>query len=76
MIDRNNYTPFKSVNIAESKQITVEVDRSDLIYIDRLLESAYAIIEAVSKEGDEDDSLMLELDEVSALVKSYLHRKG
>lgn len=57
-------------------QIQVAVDRSDLIYLNRVLDSAYSIIEAVAAEGDEDDSLILELDEISAIVKEYLNRKG
>lgn len=65
MIDR------KEINA----QIQVAVDRSDLIYLNRVLDSAYSIIEAVAAEGDEDDSLILELDEISAIVKEYLNRK-
>jgi len=55
-----------------SGEIKIEVSRSDLIYMKRVLDSMYPLIEELVHEGDEDPELMIQLDDLNGIVKEYL----
>jgi hypothetical protein len=55
-------------------QNTINVERSDLIFLLRAIDSAYAEVEAAVSDGDVDESVVLDLEDALELVKEYLDK--
>lgn len=53
-------------------EVEIKVPRSDLIFLQRVLDGAFAEIEAAVADGDVDESILIELDEALAVLKDYL----
>jgi len=58
--------------MANNTETVVEVNRSDLIFLQRVLDSCFAEVEAIVREGNEDESILIEIDEALNAVKGYL----
>jgi hypothetical protein len=54
------------------KEEYAEVLRSDLIFLQRVLDTAFAELEAAVADGDVDESVVIDMDEAMSLVKGYL----
>lgn len=54
------------------KETIVEVNRSDLIFLQRVIETAMAEIEAMVADGDVKEDVQIDLDESLNLVREYL----
>lgn len=54
------------------KEIIVEVQRSDLIFLNRVLDTAFSELEAAVADGDVDESVLIDLEEAQNAIKGYL----
>ena len=57
-------------------EIEISVPRSDLIFLQRVLDGAYAELEAAVADGDVDQSILIELEEAQHAVEEFLQIKG
>lgn len=57
------------------KETTIEVKRSDLIYLQRVMDSAFSELEAGVADGMIDESVLIELDDALSAVREYLDQK-
>lgn len=56
-------------------EIEISLPRSDLIFLQRVLDTAFSEIEAAVADGDVDESVLIDLDEALGVLKDYLGRK-
>jgi hypothetical protein len=55
-------------------EIEIAVPRSDIIFLHRVIDGAYAELEAAVADGDVDESVLIELDEALNCLKEFLQR--
>jgi len=55
-----------------NKEITVEVTRSDLVYLRRVLDNTLPEVQAAVADGLIDESILIGLDEAIEIVEEYL----
>ena len=56
----------------EFTSVAIEVDRSDLIFINRAMDSAFAELEAAVADGSVDESVLIDLEDALLVIKDYL----
>jgi hypothetical protein len=54
------------------KDIEVKVDRSDLIFLHRVIDNVLPELQAAVADGLIDESVLIELDEAFSIVDEYL----
>lgn len=50
----------------------IEVNKSDLVFLHRALDTAFAEVEAAVADGDVDESVLIDLDDAMNILKEYL----
>lgn len=58
----------------DDRELEVSVTRSDLIFLQRVLDTAFAELEAAVADGDVDESVLIDLDEGIQAVSEYLRK--